>query len=409
MEKPKQHKYSLAFQDTSLESEFKNSYDKSVKVPLRFGIIISILSWYSAIGLIYFIIPEDFVWLTTLTLVYIGSYFGFIIYATYKKRFEGFYHLLGAISNAWAGLFAIYFCDQFPKGEHLILPVLIFIIFFGSYMVRLRWVAGGIAALSYIIAYHFYIAHNADLSDGQIMLYAFVAWMTFIFAVLAGHVSESNHRLSFIQRRTIKEQSLIIESEKDALLKEVHHRVKNNLQIIVSLMNLQASKLSNDEVKREIIEAQNRVRSMALVHQKMNQTEGFSTISLREYVEELIVHLEFSKNVQGLDYKTDIDEEITLDIETAIPFGLIINEIVSNFIIHVHGKGEAHSFRISATKESKNSLIVYQDNGPGIPDEVLTGEKENLGFELIETLSEQIEAELNVSNNNGARCELKLV
>lgn len=408
MEKPQQHKYSLAFLEDGLENDFKQSYDKSVKVPLRFGIIISILSWYSAIGLIYFIIPEDFVWLSTLTLIYIGSYFGFIVYATYKKRFEGYYHILGAISNAWAGLFSIYFCDQFPNGEHLILPVLIFIIFFGSYMVRLRWIAGFIAALSYIICYHYYIVHYADLTDGQVMLYAFVAWMTLIFAVLAGHVSEANHRLSFIQRKTIREQSLIIEGEKDALLKEVHHRVKNNLQIIVSLMNLQASKITNEEVLKEINEAQDRVRSMSLVHQKMNQSDGFSTIVLNDYLKELIDHLKFSKHVHDLSYDINIDESIHLDIETAIPFGLIINEIVSNYIGHVHGNSDDVSFKFDANVVNNRIRVIYQDNGQGIPEDVLNGNIENLGFELIQLLSEQIDAEININNSGGARSEILL-
>lgn len=135
---PEQNSFSLTFKDAELEKEFTESYDKDVRIPLRYAIIISILSWYSAIILIPLIIPEALGWLPLLTFLYIGSYFGFIVYATYKSSFKGYYHLLGAISNAWAGLYAIYYCDQFPNGEHLTLPVLIFIIFFGSYMVRLR-------------------------------------------------------------------------------------------------------------------------------------------------------------------------------------------------------------------------------------------------------------------------------
>ena len=124
---PEQDNLTLVFKDKKLEKQFKDSYDDSVKVPLRYGIIISILSWFSAIGLIYVVIPDDLIWLAPLTIVYIGSFFGFIVYATYKDRFKGYYHLLGALSNAWAGLFAVYFCDQFPNGENLTLPVLIFI------------------------------------------------------------------------------------------------------------------------------------------------------------------------------------------------------------------------------------------------------------------------------------------
>ena len=145
---PEYNSTTLTFDDSELEKQFVRSYDKSVRLPLRHGIVISLLSWYSAIGLIFYIIPEKASWLVPLTFIYIGSYFGFLIYATYKNSFAGQYHVLGAFSNAWAGLYAVYFCDQFPNGAHLILPVLIFIIFFGSYMVRLRWMDSVLRLLS---------------------------------------------------------------------------------------------------------------------------------------------------------------------------------------------------------------------------------------------------------------------
>ena len=266
---------SLAFKDKNLEREFTDTYDKDVHIPLRYGIIISILSWFSAIGLIPLIIPESNNWLPLLTFVYIGSYFGFIVFATYKASFKGYYHLLGAISNAWAGLYAIYFCHQFPNGEHLTLPVLIFIIFFGSYMVRLRWLAGCLAALTYVAGYQVYIIWFSDLTISQILLYGFVAWMTLIFAILAGRVAETNNRTSFIQRKTIKEQSDIIEREKEVLLKEVHHRVKNNLQIIISLIKLQQSKLTDVNVEREFREMKSRVMSMSIVHQRIHKSSNY--------------------------------------------------------------------------------------------------------------------------------------
>jgi len=213
---PEQHSFSLFFKDKKLEKEFRESYDKSVRIPLRYGMIISILSWCSAIPLIYFIIPHKFSSLAPLTLLVIGSFFGFILAATYIERFKKSYHFIGASSNAWAGLYAIYFCSRFPGGESLILPVLIFIIFFGWYMIRLRWVAGFIAALTYVIAYNVYILSYAGLEESQVMLFSFVAWITLVFALLAGRVAEHKSRLTWIQGKTIREQNETIANEKEA-------------------------------------------------------------------------------------------------------------------------------------------------------------------------------------------------
>ncbi|MDX2360587.1 MAG: sensor histidine kinase [Crocinitomicaceae bacterium] len=406
---PEYNKFTLAFKDKELEKEFTASYDDSVKIPLRFGIIISILSWYSAIWLIYSIIPQEFNWLALLTVVYIGSYFGFIVYATYVNRFKGYYHLLGAISNAWAGLYVIYFCDQFPTGEHLMLPVLIFIIFFGSYMVRLRWLAGFIAALSYTIAYHIYIETYADISASQVLLYAFVAWMTLVFAILAGRVTEEKNRISFIQRKTIEEQSAIIEGEKELLLTEVHHRVKNNLQIIVSLINLQLSKFDNAEIAVALKETQSRVMAMSLVHQRMKQTSSIANISLHDYTHQMIDNIYQLNDGNDALFELEISEELVVDIETAIPLGLIINEIVSNFFKHCASKDDtARAFTIQASKSAKDEcLIKYSDNGVGFPPNTSTENDTTLGLELIQSLTDQIDGEFKFYSENGACYELK--
>ena len=401
---PEQNKFTLAFTDEKLESTFRASYDKSVKVPLRQGIIISILSWFSSIPLIYFIIPEKFSWLAPLLIIYIGSYFGFIVYATYKRKFRGYYHLLGAISNAWAGLFAVYYCDQFPNGENLTLPVLIFIIFFGSYMVRLRWFEGFLAALTYTAAYTIYISFEDDLSWAQVALYGFVAWMTLVFAVIAGRVNEVNNRIAYIQKKIIAEQNTLIEKEKQLLLQEVHHRVKNNLQIIISLINLELTKEGNIRAIEALKNTQSRVMSMSLVHKRMNQTEDFSKISLTEFTRALIASVE--QNYGGTDYSFDLNipKEATVDIDTAITLGIIFNEVISNFFKHC---GPEKRFAIEITKPGfKEFTIKYNDNGTGFPDgtELETGDR--LGLELIQILTEQIDGDFKFYNEDGAVYEI---
>lgn len=212
---PERNKYFLYFKDKELEREFVQVYDESIRVPLRYGMVISILAWLVALAIVYTSIPERFEPLSLLTILIICPFFGFIFFATYGNRFKGWLHIIGAMSNAWAGCYAIYFCGQFPNGVNLTLPVLIFILFFGSYLVRLRMVAGTIAALSYTIGFHVYLVQYTDMALNQIVPLAFVAWMTLVFAVLAGYVTEHNSRVRFFQRKTIKSQKEIIEKEKE--------------------------------------------------------------------------------------------------------------------------------------------------------------------------------------------------
>jgi len=405
---PAQNKLTLKFENKALEQAFCQSYDSSLRLPLRYGIIISIVSWYCAIPLIYVIIPEHFILLGSFTFLYIGSYFGFIIYATYNLQFQKHYHILGAISNAWAGLYAIYFCGQFPNGVHLTLPVLIFIIFFGSYMIQLRWMAACIAAFSYTIGYHIYIANLSDLSSAQVMLYAFVAWMTLIFAILAGRVSEQKNRVAYIQRKTIREQSQLIEQEKEVLLKEVHHRVKNNLQIIVSLINLQLSKQDDPKVESALFDTQNRILSMSLVHQRMQQTTGFSNILLSDYISQLIGSVASNYKHNRKIFQLQIPDDLTINIENAVPLGLIINEVVTNFYKHCLSANGDANFKIEAKSLKGKLSLIYSDNGPGFPEKVMQ-DYDTLGLELIESLSDQIDSSFKFHNNSGAVYEIQAI
>lgn len=221
---PEQHRFSLKFKDLTLEKEFRFSYDKSIKHPLRYGIIISLISWFSAVGLIAVLIPEELYWLGPLTIGFIGSYFGFIVYATYNKKFNGWYHFLGTLSNMWAGIYTVFFCSQFPEGQSLSFPALIFISFFGLYMIRLKWLAGSLSVLSYTILFNIFLAFDGNVESDQVAFYGFISWLTVLFVVIAGRVTESYHRRSYIQDKTINKQKLIIEKEKNA-----SERLLNNM------------------------------------------------------------------------------------------------------------------------------------------------------------------------------------
>lgn len=213
---PNRHKLWLYFFDKELENEFQLSYEQEIRIPLRFGIIISILSWLSALFLVYSVIPDQAYHVVPTVILIICPFYCFIVFATFKNRFQGWIHFIGAISNLWAGLFAIYFCGLFPEGESFTVPVLIFIVFFGSYMVRLRWIATLIVSFSYSLAFHIYAIIYTDLPVQIITLYTFILWLTWLFAGFAGHVSESKDRIRFIQRKMINEQQELIKKEKEA-------------------------------------------------------------------------------------------------------------------------------------------------------------------------------------------------
>lgn len=396
-------KFTLKFLDANIEKDFQRDYDSSIRLPLLQGIVISIISWFSATGLVFSIIPEEASWLVPLTLVYIGSYFGFIVYVTLFKKLQGYYQLLGAISNAWAGLFAIYFCHQFPNGAHLTLPVLIFIIFFGSYMVRLRWLAGSMAGITYTVSYCIYLIYYSDLSFSQIELYIFVIWMTFIFSILAGRNVEMDSRLRFVQRKIISDQNAIINHEKQILLQEVHHRVKNNLQLIISLINLELSKQDRTLNYGTLKKIQSRVLSMSLIHNLLNVSTNFETVNLAEFIQSLLDRSKTNISLENnFQYHLDIPDQLVVDIDKSIPLAVLLNEVVLNFIDHVSTETDAF-FEIRCELIDNDKLkILYKDNGPGIKDSVNIESEDCLGLELISLLSDQLDGDFKFHNDNGA-------
>jgi len=403
-----QSTFSLKFNNVEFEEKFRLTYDNDIKRPLRYGIIISILSWFSAIGLVYFVIPEKLSWLGPLTVVFIGSYFGFIVYATYFKKFAGYYHILGAISNAWAGLYAIYFCHQFPTGVNLALPSLIFILFFGSYLVRLRWLAGFISALTYIIGYTVYIIVYSDLSTDEIIMYTFVSWMTLTFAVVAGRVAEKNVRISYVQKITIADQTIIIEKEKKLLLQEVHHRVQNNLQIILSLINLQVSFSESPIIESSLSEVRNRILYMSLIHKQVKSTVNFSEIALEPYTKALANDLRNHFDGSPTDFVINIQEDLSLDIDHSISFGLILNEIIENFYKHCKtDSATPKQFTIDLSLDEQQEIVlVYKDNGTGFTKEAMENHENSMGLVVMHSLADQLDAHFTFKNDQGAKYEL---
>ncbi len=203
------------------------------------------------------------------------------------------------------------------------------------------------------------------------------------------------------ERKQAEEEVKASLEEKEVLLKEIHHRVKNNLQVISSLLSLQSEYIKDDQYARMLKESQNRIRSMALIHEKLYQSETFTNIDFGGYVETLVYGLARSYGVSdSIAIKIEV-EDAFLDIDTAIPCGLIINELVSNSLKHAFPdrKGE---ITVALRSLDDSIELIVSDTGVGIPEDIDFKNTETLGLRLVTILAEdQLEGEITLDRRKG--------
>lgn len=192
--------------------------------------------------------------------------------------------------------------------------------------------------------------------------------------------------------------------QKDMLLKEIHHRVKNNLQIISSLIKLQSAHVKDREIHSLFSESQNRIKTMALIHEKLYRSTDISVIEFYDYIKNLVSGLYSSYGMSSERVKPIIEfRSIYLDIDTAIPCGLIINELISNCLKYAYPdlrKGVI-SIDLKELNESDYILII-KDDGIGIPEDIDFGTTSSLGLKLVKILSEQLGGTVELLRNNGS-------
>tara|TARA_R110001599_G_scaffold210893_1_gene408292 strand:- start:7426 stop:9369 length:1944 start_codon:yes stop_codon:yes gene_type:complete len=199
-------------------------------------------------------------------------------------------------------------------------------------------------------------------------------------------------------------------SEREALLKEIHHRVKNNLQIIASLLYLQSDESEDQDVRRLLEEGQGRVRSMALIHQKLYENDDLKHIPFDDYLKELIGEIKLSFGDMAKNIELEVEaKDVFFDVDTAVPLGLIINELSTNAFKYAYAKRVGGGvFKVVLKKEGSEYRMTVSDNGHGIPDEVLNAtQSSSLGLKLTRMLSDQLEGEYNFDNSNGTTFDLK--
>ncbi len=201
-------------------------------------------------------------------------------------------------------------------------------------------------------------------------------------------------------RKTAEEQIKLSLKEKELLLKEVHHRVKNNLQIISSLLHLQ-EKYIRDKNDLEIFQdSQNRVKSMAMIHEKLYQSESFSKVDFKDYIQSLISNLYYSFGIKNerIQLETLIDE-IYFNIDKAITCGLLLNELISNCFKHAFPDERKGKISLKIKKELHKYLLVVNDNGIGINENIDSNSTGSLGFQLINSLVAQLGGFMNYKSN----------
>ena len=198
---------------------------------------------------------------------------------------------------------------------------------------------------------------------------------------------------------TIAEKNKVINialQEKDTLLKEIHHRVKNNLQVVSSLLSLQSNNISSTVVREALLDGQARVRSMALVHQRLYETDNYKDIVFNDYTGQLVQNLIATYRVDNKVEYTINSKEI-VDIDIAVPLGLIINEVVTNTLKY----SEKDVLRLSINFNEKNTnhyKLVISDNALGFNLEEVKKRK-TLGLKLIEILVKQLEGNLDIDTS----------
>ncbi|HPJ37562.1 MAG TPA: histidine kinase dimerization/phosphoacceptor domain -containing protein [Spirochaetota bacterium] len=210
-----------------------------------------------------------------------------------------------------------------------------------------------------------------------------------------------------VTKRKMAENSLKAAlHEKEVLLQEIHHRVKNNLQVVTSLLNLHASRSGNKEVAENLRDSQNRIRAMALIHERLYQSRNLSMVDFNDYIRTISGELVYSYCLNPGRIRLDIDvEKVMLEINKAIPCGLIINEVITNALKYAFPEGETEEGIIQIAMHKENGGMVHlriSDNGIGLPDETCYETNKTLGFMLINLLTmDQLKGTVDISGEDG--------
>jgi two-component system, sensor histidine kinase PdtaS len=241
-------------------------------------------------------------------------------------------------------------------------------------------------------------SQKAYFTLGIVLLLFVVAFLT-----ISVQMNKRRNNELYLKNKHIIQQKTVIEEalkEKEFLMKEIHHRVKNNLQIVSSMLSLQSDKISNDSAKLVLQEGRQRINSMALIHQLLYNQNSMSFISISNYISTLAEQIEHTYRDPQAPVKVNIQcDEIKMDLDTAIPLGLIVNELITNAYKHAFKKEQDRVIELRLVKEAERSVLTVKDNGAGFD---YASQKQGLGMELISILVDQIGGKIEFQRDGGS-------
>jgi two-component system, sensor histidine kinase PdtaS len=259
---------------------------------------------------------------------------------------------------------------------------------------------------------------KTKLQQGAILRnisFAVLALLAIIMALLYNRYrlkQRTNKKLEMQQSEIAKQNHSLqhLLNEKEWLLKEIHHRVKNNLQIVMSLLNSQSVYIDNDAALTAIHDSQHRVHAMSLIHQKLYNSENLSSIDMSFYVRELVSYLRDSFDTgQRIRFELNV-EPLELDVSQAVPLGLILNEAITNSLKYAFPGDMEGVITISLSNSGHdNYLLTISDSGIGMPVHLKDKKPGSLGMSLMAGLSEDLEGNFSIENNNGTKIKISFV
>ncbi len=251
-----------------------------------------------------------------------------------------------------------------------------------------------------------------DISKARTnLLYVFSIALVLIFALALFLYRVNNKRkeannllLEYNEELTQKNDIIHIAlQDKDVLMKEIHHRVKNNLQIISSIISLQNMRITDEKVQGVFSEMQRRILAISSIHQKLYQSESVSQINMKEYLEEVVdsIHTAFNNDDLNVIYEILV-QNVNLSIDSAVSIGLIVNELTTNSYKYAFKPSKSNHLVIGLSTSKDGCTLLVRDNGMGIPKDIDILQSNSLGLRMVNLLARQLKGSVNIESDNGA-------